>query len=319
MICRLQPRRRFGCDETRALVRQVRRLRALQDHVDARAGGRGRGWFRIVRGPAAARRVIAGGRLAVVIGFESSFPLGCRAQPGARPCTRAQVDRRLARLRRLGVSSLFVAHWADNGFAGAAVEGGLKGTFINAMHRLETGRWLEVGPCPHPEQGEELQALEPFEIAVLGRFYPAARRLASVAPPRYPEGRRCNVRGLTALGRHLVRRMMATGMLIETDHLSERAREQVLRMAERARYPLVSGHTDTGGTWTDREVRRLTALGGVAVQRLGPARELGRAVVARARSLRWSTSMRIPRASIRRTRWRPSAVRPRTLQRRAAG
>ncbi len=283
MICRLQPIRRFGCDETRAIVRQVGRLRALQEHVDARAGGPGRGWFRLVRSPAAARRVIARGRLAVVVGVESSFPLDCRAQAGVRPCTRAQVDRRLARLERLGVRSMFIAHWADNGFAGAAVEGGLKGKFINAMHRLETGRWLEVGPCPRPGQGEVLEALTPGEIDVVGRFYPAARRLASVALPEYPEARRCNVRGLTALGRHLVRRMLARGILIEVDHLSERAREQVLRIAERARRPVVSGHTDTGGTWTDQELRRLTALGGVAVQRLAPPERLGREIVRRAR------------------------------------
>ena len=41
-------------------------------------------------------------------------------------------------------------------------------------------------------------------------------------------------------------------MLIEADHLSEKARAQVLAMAEARRYPLVSSHNGTGGAWTPR-------------------------------------------------------------------
>jgi hypothetical protein len=92
------------------------------------------------------------------------------------------------------------------------------------------------------------------------------------------------VRGLTKLGAHLVRSMMREGMLIELDHMSEKAREQVLAIAERARYPgVVSGHSDTGGLWTTSELRRLTALGGIASQRLASPAELADAIVARQR------------------------------------
>jgi len=282
-ICTIEPRRRYSCDETTAIRGQVRRLRDLQDYVDAQSGGPGRGWFRLVQTPAQARRVMRAGRLAVVIGVESSFPLDCRAEGRAR-CDTATVDRRLDALYRLGVRTLFVAHWADNGFAGAAVEGGVKGKFINALDRLATGHWLAVGRCPDPTQGEELQAVSDLEIDVLSQFFPAAAALKNAAKPTYAAGRRCNVRGLTTLGAHLVRRMMAKGMLIELDHMSERAREQTLRIAERAHYPgVVSGHSDTGGRWTTSELRRLTALGGVASQRLASAPELADAIVARAR------------------------------------
>jgi len=97
--------------------------------------------------------------------------------------------------------------------------------------------------------------------------------------PSYPSGRQCNARGLTPLGRHLVTRMMDSHMLIEVDHLSERARATVLRMAERRRYPLVSSHTDTGGTWTGRDLRRLYAIGGLAVARPATAGPLAARVV----------------------------------------
>jgi hypothetical protein len=56
--------------------------------------------------------------------------------------------------------------------------------------------------------------------------------------------------------------MMAEHMMIEVDHLSERARDEVLAMAAKARYPLISSHNGTGGTWTPAELVRLYRLGG---------------------------------------------------------
>lgn len=53
-------------------------------------------------------------------------------------------------------------------------------------------------------------------------------------------------------------------MLIETDHLSQKAREEVLSIAERRRYPLISSHTGTGGDWTPAQLERLYRLGGLA-------------------------------------------------------
>jgi microsomal dipeptidase-like Zn-dependent dipeptidase len=282
-LCDIEPRTRYSCDETAAIRGQVRRLRDLQDYVDAQSGGPGKGWFRIVESPGQARRVMRAGKLAVVLGEESSFPLDCTAQGRGR-CSARTVDRRLDALYRLGIRSLFVAHWTDNGFAGAAVEGGVKGKFINALNRFSTGHWLTVGRCPDPSQGEELQALSDLELDVLSQFFPKAAALRTAAKPTYAAGRQCNERGLTKLGVHLVKRMMAKGMLIEADHMSEKAREQVLRLAERAHYPgVVSGHSDTGGLWTTSELRRLTALGGIASQRLDAPAALAQDIVARER------------------------------------
>jgi microsomal dipeptidase-like Zn-dependent dipeptidase len=282
-LCDVEPRTRYSCDETVAIRGQVQRLRDLQDYVDAQSGGPGKGWFRIVESPAQARRVMRAGKLAVVLGEESSFPLDCTAE-GRDRCSAKTVDRRLDALYRLGIRSLFVAHWADNGFAGAAIEGGVKGKFINALGRIATGHWFSVGRCPDPSQGEELQSVSDIEVDVLSQFFPKAGVLKTAARPTYAAGRHCNTHGLTKLGVHLVKRMMAKGMLIELDHMSERAREQVLALAERAHYPgVVSGHSDTGGLWTTSELRRLTALGGIASQRLGSPAALAHDIVARTR------------------------------------
>jgi microsomal dipeptidase-like Zn-dependent dipeptidase len=229
-LCELEPRKAHSCDETETVKLEIRQLRALENYVDAQSGGRGRGWLRIVTDPRQARRVIERGKLAVVIGMETSSPLGCSEFQGQPQCTREDIDRVLGQLHRLGVRSMFVAHWVDNAFGGAALQSGAEGDFISVFETYTTGHPFETEPCGEADEAEG----------------------------------RCNAKGLTDLGRYLIRRMMDKHMLIEADHLSQKARESVLAIAERKRYPLVSSHTGTGGEWTAAQLRRLYALGGLA-------------------------------------------------------
>lgn len=270
-LCRVMKQRSHSCSEPVAIAQQIRVLHRLQDYVDRRSGGRGRGFFRLVYTPRQARHVIERGKLAVVIGVESSNPFGCRLDRGRSTCTARDVDRGLATYHRLGVRSLFIAHWFDNAFAGAALEGGLKGAFINAMNRLETGHYLRVARCPLAGQGEQAAVAPKAAIEVLAPYFNGVSAL-SVAPiPTYPAGKRCNSRGLTPLGVHLVRRMMRLHMIIEADHLSEPARDRLLKIAAAAHYPVVSGHNGTGGAWTAGELRTLYRLGGIAASTLDTA------------------------------------------------
>jgi microsomal dipeptidase-like Zn-dependent dipeptidase len=277
-LCRVQLRRSHSCSEPIAIAQQVRVLRGLQRYVDRRSGGRGRGFFRLVYTPRQARRVIAAGKLAVVIGVESSNPFGCRLRNGRSTCTAKDVDHALAAYHRLGIRSLFIAHWFDNAFAGAALEDGVRGEFINAMNRLETGHYLRVSRCPLPGQGEHALAAPKGAIDFIAPFFRGVSVLSSLPIPSYPAGKRCNSRGLTPLGVHLVRRMMRLHMVIEADHLGERARDRLLKIAAAHHYPLLSGHTGTGGAWTNSELRKLYAVGGIAAARLGTAPALIRTV-----------------------------------------
>jgi microsomal dipeptidase-like Zn-dependent dipeptidase len=239
-LCQLEPLKAHSCDETETVKLAIRQLRALEKYVDAQSGGRGRGWFRIVTDPRQARRVIERGKLAVVIGMETSSPLGCSEFQGQPQCTRADIDRVLGELHGLGVRSMFVAHWVDNAFGGAALQGGAEGDFIGVFETVTTGHPFATEPCGEADEAEG----------------------------------QCNAKGLTDLGRYLIRRMMDKHMLIEADHLSQKARQSVLAIAERKRYPLVSSHTGTGGEWTAEQLRRLYALGGLASATPGSAPEL---------------------------------------------
>src|SRR4051812_4809581 len=266
-LCNIEPRKSHSCDETQTVEAEIEQLRALQDYVDAQSGGRGRGWFRLVFSPAQARKVTKQGKLAVLIGVESSNPFGCSETQGQPNCDRADIDKGIAHLRKLGVRTMFVAHWTDNALAGAALEGGDKGQFIAALNVAQTGQPFSTGPCPHPEQGEEPQPAAPL---------PGAEPVSGAAPLTTPVtgGKQCNTRGLTDLGEYAIRRMMDAHMLIEVDHLSEWAREKVLSIAEERRYPLVSSHTGTGGLWTSDELKRLFALGGFATATIDDAAKM---------------------------------------------
>ncbi|MFC6933755.1 hypothetical protein ACFQHO_27660 [Actinomadura yumaensis] len=79
VLCEIYvPARKYPCDEMDSIRLQAKRTYELQDYIDKEYGGPGKGWFRVVRDPAAARKVVQEGKLAVVLGIETSEPLGCR-------------------------------------------------------------------------------------------------------------------------------------------------------------------------------------------------------------------------------------------------
>jgi microsomal dipeptidase-like Zn-dependent dipeptidase len=243
-LCRIEQFRSHSCDETETIALQAQELRELEAYVDAQAGGPGRGWFRIVADSSEARRAIERGKLAVLMAVESSNPFGCSEQMGQPECDRADVDRGIALYRRLGIRSMFIAHWVNNAFAGAKVESGDIGPFIATFNLEQTGQPFQTGPCPEPEHGDA-----------------------------------CNVKGLTELGEYLVNRLMDNHMLIELDHLSERARLRVLEIAEARGYPVVSSHTGSGGVWTASDLERLYSVGGFATARPDTAANLARTIL----------------------------------------
>ena len=126
---------------------------------------------------------------------------------------------------------MFIAHWVDNAFSGAALEDGVKGVFINILNRFQTGSYFQTAACPGPGQGVTVTTLSPALLKGLASFFPAAAPIADDPMPAYPSGLQCNSDGLTALGRYLIQRMMAQHMLIEVDHLSERARDTQIMIA----------------------------------------------------------------------------------------
>ncbi len=261
-LCMLNPIRDTNCDEMDQVRRQVAGMYALQDYIDAQNGGPGEGWFRIVTAPGQARAVIEQGKLAVILGIEASKLFNCGEFLDAPECGTAEIDAGIDEFYDLGIRSVFLAHWFDNAFGGAGLFDQSELT-LNALNKPETGHYYRVEDCPEPDMGANLES---FVTPVEGDnpIAQAINEALLLAVPSYPPGPHCNAKGLTDLGDYVVRQLAARGMIIETDHLGAKMKNQVLDIVEELDYPVVSGHYHAGGISSPSQHRRILALGGIA-------------------------------------------------------
>jgi microsomal dipeptidase-like Zn-dependent dipeptidase len=108
-----------SANDMESLEWQVREAYRMQAAIDARAGGRGRGWYRIVRDPEEAGLIISQGKLAVILGTELQHLFNCDSD---RPtCTDAAIVEGLNRLEGMGVNYVFPIHHKANQFGGPAM------------------------------------------------------------------------------------------------------------------------------------------------------------------------------------------------------
>jgi microsomal dipeptidase-like Zn-dependent dipeptidase len=103
-------------NDMESLEWQVREAYRMQDDIDARFGGPGHGWYRIVRDPEEAGAAIAEGKLAVILGTELQHLFNCDADRPA--CTPQTIAEGLDRLEGMGVNYVFPIHHKLNQFGG---------------------------------------------------------------------------------------------------------------------------------------------------------------------------------------------------------
>lgn len=263
VICELQRAQhpladRYQCDEMVSVRQSIEATYALERYIDAQYGGEGEGFFRVVKSPAEARAVIREGKLAVILGIETSKLFNCMHTviPERPSCTPEQVTAELDAIYELGVRVLFPVHKYDNAFAaGDGARGPLEiANLINSGHyssfvedcELDAPRLADHGPVTFGglnRPREDFGGLPPIDIS---RF--AERPALTLAPLLSSlsegalEGEYCRNHGLTELGRHLIEEMMTRGMLIELDHLSRRAYAEVFARLEEVGYPAIGSH-----------------------------------------------------------------------------
>lgn len=124
MICSIYPFKDRSCDEMTSIRLQAKLTYDLQAFIDKMYGGTGKGWFRIVTDSAQARQVIEQGKLAVVLGVETSEPFGCKQILDTGQCSKADIDKGLDELYALGVRSMFLCHKFDNALCGVRFDEG---------------------------------------------------------------------------------------------------------------------------------------------------------------------------------------------------
>ncbi|WP_433828109.1 hypothetical protein ACQP2E_01590 [Actinoplanes sp. CA-015351] len=254
VICELTPEH-TSCDEMDQIRAQAAYLKKMQDYVDARSGGPGKGWFRLAKTPAEVRAIAATGKLAVTIGVENSELFGCREIKDVPQCTTADIDAGLDELEAIGVSGMYPVHKFDNAFGGTRFDEGVTGAAINVGQLLSSGHWWTATSCTGPSDNEQPIVSDDFaKLLQLGVGLPAGAVL-----PVYPSGKICNTRGLTSLGAYLIQEMIERGMIIHIDHMGVKTAQAVLDIATQAGYPgVTSVHT-----WSDPTiVNRILGLGG---------------------------------------------------------
>ena len=258
-------------DDKARVELQISAMKEMVGFIDRQCGGHGRGWMEIAYSPQDARRIIEAGRLAVVLGVEVDS-LGNWRTPKALPHdaekARLEIRRELKRLYDRGVRLITPIHNTDNAFGGTAVWS----RFCETLNKHITGEGYKVASASGVEYRLEDEAHgllgRLIELLVRMRLLALVRLLRRLVvgkrgwrrphfltkhlfckPRPWITGRptsargQANTRALTAHGQTLITEMMRLGIIIDIDHMSQRAADQTLGLAESFRYPVVATHT----------------------------------------------------------------------------
>ncbi len=270
VLCQIYPgppEQKTKCNDMDSIRAQARESREFENYVDAQWGGPGKGWYRVVDSPAEARRVINAGKMAVVLGTESSNLFGCTNLFDQPQCTEAQIDAGLDELHELGIRQMVPTHKFDNAFAGAKGDSGFNGLATNAGTFIQNGSFFDMKTCEDGAPTDNTQ-LNPTEIpeedvtGILTDLFGTASDLNALPTklPLYDKGPHCNQRGLTDTGRYMLEQMVARNIIYDVDHLSVKSASDALDELEDLAYSgVISSHT-----WTDPSAEsRVYALGGM--------------------------------------------------------
>lgn len=197
--------------------------------------------------PAELKSIVESNRIAVVLGVELDN-IGNMNQIYSDSYARIQVE--IQRLYDKGVRYIFPVHVVDNIFGGTAIYTPM----FNIANFRDTGRFWQV-ECS--VKGDDIHGKYAggFDVATVAAvkigFDPKNQPPASPTCPQpgHPEqgvGHR-NSKGLTVWGEFAIKEMMRRGMIIDIDHMSHKAVEQTLAIAEGINppvgYPINSGHS----------------------------------------------------------------------------
>ncbi|MCW3038436.1 MAG: hypothetical protein JWM31_341 [Solirubrobacterales bacterium] len=259
VLCELQAVKETNCNEMDTVRRAVRDMRELQKYVDAQAGGPGKGFMEIVTDPQQARRAINAGKMAVLLEIEISEPFDCRSadQP---TCSQAKVDKDLDEMHDIGIRSMLLLNKYDNPLTGVRFDSGPTGVLINAANRASAGSFFDAKTCTGRLHDNTIETGSPALSALVTGVFGGAGVGGGTAPV-YPPAPHCNTKGLTALGKHVVTRMMDKGMIVNPDHMSQAAVDDTLTLLEARKY---SGVISPHGWMDPGNWPRLWKLGGIA-------------------------------------------------------
>jgi microsomal dipeptidase-like Zn-dependent dipeptidase len=251
-------------DDKSAIQVQVNGMKDMVDFVDAQAGGPGKGWMQIAYSPEEARKIIAENKLAVILGMEvDSFGNWRRLTDLEKLCggnlerARELIGLELDWLYGLGIRQITPIHLTNNAFGGTAIY--LR--FLETVNRFVTGEkwsvedaWQSGVRYRLDQDGVDLKDNVERSVAGIGGlqrrqrqtlvdYIPGIRSLFNSDEAPRVGGGHANTRGLNKYGVVLLQEMMRRGLIIDVDHMSEKATDTALSMAEENKYPVICSHS----------------------------------------------------------------------------
>lgn len=237
-----------NCDDMYTVDQQLAEVKKMEQFIDLENDNMldGDGWYKIVKSPYEARTAIREGKMAVVLGIEVDGLFGCETTGNCDP---AKISSELNSYYNKGVRHLFPVHLYNNEFGGSAIYNWLWPyvsplATSNLMPVIDCGfvkdSILTWGPLLDEDAEYEFEVfavewiLDALEAAV--PFFERPSFLSTTTG-------HCNYLGLTDDGWHAVTAMMDKKMVIDIDHLSLAALNEVLWEAQQRDYPLISGHS----------------------------------------------------------------------------
>ncbi|MBS1619082.1 MAG: membrane dipeptidase [Bacteroidetes bacterium] len=235
-------------DDEQVLLDCVQGIKDLVAHSD---------FMEVAYTPTDVRRIVASGRLVVIIGSEMDN-IGNFYNPQDHydkttftpEPTEGQVQAELDKLYALGVRYIFPVHLNNTVFGGTAIFN----KTLNAANKFATGAEWKIEQVrtdtsgitfhlEHPGSGLPAIAKAFMPLLMPKNVNPAKMVNYTIWDTLAGYGHR-NALGLTARGRFAIRYMMQKGYMIDIDHTSERMTDEVLSMAVTADYPVNSGHNE---------------------------------------------------------------------------
>ena len=251
-----------------AVASQIAAMKEMVAILERQAGGPEHAWLQIAYSPEEARDIIANNRLAMILGVEvdslgnwrrfEDLHLIASQDPDA---PRRLIAQLLDELHALGIRQITPVHMTNNAFGGTAIYMRL----LDATNLVLTGRhykvedgWhtgvryrLDLDGAGHPTetigrmlalQGERLSPERGRQRRSLLHRLPVIKGLVQALERPAFTGGHVNAFGLTRYGVMLIEEMMARGMIIDIDHMSQKTTDLVLALAEGHDYPLICSH-----------------------------------------------------------------------------
>ena len=156
MLCEIYPlkKQRLQRDE-RPFGSRSSDAYEFQDYIDAQIGGPGKGFYRIVKNPFEARKVINDGKLAVILGMEVSEPFDCCIRTTCRRATEQTIDASSTSSTTKGLRQFEMVNKFDNALTGVAGDGGTTGVARQLRQLLRDRQLLPDGDLRRPPRSHD--------------------------------------------------------------------------------------------------------------------------------------------------------------------